>query len=268
MLDKGITFINDLYRDNNNLPEVIPFKEWVNKEVTPANFLIWLGLINRTKHVIHTGKQITAIADNLLALGDINVKHANSKKIYQYLLSNKYKYELNQPRINKYVECQDIEEDDWKTIFTRAQSVTEIKTREFQFKFLYDILSNNFWTHKWGITDSSACTFCDQNIENLSHLFWECPEIVRFWKNLNEYFSDKSGIILTKNNVYFGAENESMTVIAFYGKRYIYKCKFDSKLPTVQGLLNTLMYYKRIEYHSLTNPGKIEKHMERWRHIV
>ncbi len=46
------------------------------------------------------------------------------------------------PRAPRYVQ---VDNTAWKDIFRTAQIPIDGKTRDFQYRFLYDILFNNYW---------------------------------------------------------------------------------------------------------------------------
>ena len=45
---------------------------------------------------------------------------------------------------------------------------------EFQYCFLHNILINNLWLNTWKLQEDWLCTFCNEEIEDLCHLFREC----------------------------------------------------------------------------------------------
>ena len=62
-------------------------------------------------------------------------------------------------RIAKYIEnpgCVD-----WSKVYSWANKVLiDTKTKEFQYKFVHDLLSNRHWLKKWKIVDSETCFYC------------------------------------------------------------------------------------------------------------
>ena len=49
----------------------------------------------------------------------------------------------------------------------------DVKSCLFQYKFLNNILVNNFWLNKRKIIQNDFCTFCNIECETLLHLFWD-----------------------------------------------------------------------------------------------
>lgn len=63
------------------------------------------------------------------------------------------------------------------------------------------ILGVNSFLFTIGLIDSPLCTFCKTCGETLSHLFWDCPVVVKFW-------SDAVFLFFNKLNVFFGDVND------------------------------------------------------------
>jgi hypothetical protein len=75
-------------------------------------------------------------------------------------------------RVAKYVNPNELLK---KEIFSTCHKIAQdIRTRNFQFKFLHDIVPNNYWLKKWQITETDICTFCTIQQETTDHLFWLC----------------------------------------------------------------------------------------------
>ena len=44
------------------------------------------------------------------------------------------------------------------------------------------MLINNLWLNTWKLRDDRRCTFCNEEIEYICHLFWGCLFTELFWK--------------------------------------------------------------------------------------
>jgi hypothetical protein len=71
--------------------------------------------------------------------------------------------------------------------------VLDTETREFQFRFLHDILTKKYWLKKWKIIETSTCSFCNQSEEDIHHLIWGCQETQRFWKGVERWLTPTIG---------------------------------------------------------------------------
>ena len=73
------------------------------------------------------------------------------------------------PKIAKYVE--NTESVDWRKIYSWANKVpADTKAKEFQYKFVNDLLLNRYLLSKWKIVDSAACIYCKAQNENYTYV--------------------------------------------------------------------------------------------------
>ena len=77
-----------------------------------------------------------------------------------------------------------ISEEDMSEYYSiNFQCTVETKLRSFQFKILQRILTTNKFLNICKINED-LCYFCNVEIETLEHLFWLCPVINNFWKEV------------------------------------------------------------------------------------
>ena len=73
----------------------------------------------------------------------------------------------------------------WCKAYQSALKCTKRKRLvEFQFKFLHRQISTNDFLTKIGIKDNPDCSFCNKELEKLTHLFWSCSKVTTFWNSL------------------------------------------------------------------------------------
>jgi hypothetical protein len=110
-----------------------------------------------------------------------------------------------------------------------------------------------------GVEATNLCTFCNTEKENIQHLFWHCPVLQLFWRQLENAINEKcvnAGTFhLNEHVVIFGCDVHFKTdkifdLILILAKSYIYKCKMAKELPQLQ-----------VFYTILNNRYKIEKHI-------
>ena len=75
---------------------------------------------------------------------------------------------------------------------TAIKCTKSTKLIEFQFRFLHQTLATNVSLVKMGYKDGIRCTFCHQESENFTHLFWFCSKIELFWKYLIASLKDRN----------------------------------------------------------------------------
>ena len=125
--------------------------------------------------------------------------------------------------------------------------------------------------HKVKLSDTPMCTFCNNEIETLLHLFIECNKVVNIWQKVIENLLQPFGVSsLTKEQIVLGVEttaeqNEIINHIILEVKYYIYMCKLDKCTPKFQRIKNRLrMTEKRIAVKA----GKMPKHIYKWNHLI
>ena len=85
-----------------------------------------------------------------------------------------------------------------------------------QFKILHFILVTKEKLLQWGLAQDDICTFCEEEIETLPHIFVECE--------------------VTKE-ILLGTENKNsviINVLIILVKYYIYKCLQQKEYPTIR----------------------------------
>ena len=165
----------------------IAFKQWLHKGLTHRDFLNWAGLVsclekasiflqnNLNTRTIEAGLRFNT-QECLISEGKIS-----QKIVYNGILELRNK-DIHVPRIERYSENSG--DVNWSVIFSRVYKVClEVKLIEFQYCFLHDILINNFWLNTWKLREDWLCTFCNEEIEDLGYLFWECRFTQLFWKD-------------------------------------------------------------------------------------
>ena len=74
---------------------------------------------------------------------------------------------------------------------TAFKCTKSTKLTEFQFRFLHQILATNVSLVKMGYKDNIRCSFCHEEAETFTHLFWFCSKIELFWKHLIAFLRDR-----------------------------------------------------------------------------
>lgn len=99
------------------------------------------------------------------------------------------------------------------------------------------------------LSDSSLCSFCDQELETLNHLFWHCDHVQAFWTDFLNLLQEKcihcTRLNLNEQLVLFGSSDNIYTdkpinFILLFAKFYIYKCKFQNDRPNIRQFIMQL----------------------------
>ena len=165
-------------------------------------------------------------------------------------------------------------QEKWRTVFPEARELiwhntymTAIKCTkstkliEFQFRFLHETLATNVSLVKMGYKDDIRCTFCHEEAENFTHLFWFCGKIELFWKHLIASLKDSNFLsddYLLNNLVVLGLKPDTsknkaaINFVLLLARFYIWLCRSKGNIPTIENFKPFLKQYKKeIEPFSL-----------------
>ena len=136
---------------------------------------IWLKQLQNKTHLINEEK-------NPIKLELINQKNA-SKKIYSHIIRNKYAEPKQLWEKWEKDTGTNINQEKWETICGSIKNnSTYTKIRTFQIKYLNRALPTNYTLYKMKIQKDDLCNFCKQESGTWSHIYWDCPIVVNFWK--------------------------------------------------------------------------------------
>lgn len=108
-----------------------------------------------------------------------------------------------------------------------------------------------------GKVKTTACYLCDDPLESISHLYWECKVSRRLWERLKIYLEKKDGIKvkLQPLEFLFGIDTNNhqsgpsamINLLGLIVKKCIHSNKCKDTLPTELGLLANINMVKNIE---------------------
>ena len=140
----------------------------------------WMQLIHsipqKWKNTINNNR----ISENLLFLNHhlikcnilLSLEKLNSKELYLIQLTRDFCKPTSQIYFEKHFNDCVL---DWKYIYVLPRILTtDPYTRYFQYKVLNNVLYLNEKFFFFGISESSQCSFCNQNNEAIEHLFCRC----------------------------------------------------------------------------------------------
>ena len=114
---------------------------------------------------------------------------------------------------------------------------------EFQYRFLHQTLATNVSLVKMGYKDDIRCTFCHEEAENFTHLFWFCSKIKLFWKHLIASLKDcncLSDDYLLNNLVVLGLKPDTsknkaiINFVLLLARFYSWLCRSKGNIPTTE----------------------------------
>jgi hypothetical protein len=209
----------------------------------------------------------------------IRIKANNSKegsRIFYNLLIEKIATGPEK-KIQKWIEDLGITTDTaivGKALIKTRTALIYSKHQSFHYNFLHRNLVYSKRMVKMGLDDSEECKDCG-TVEDLNHLFWECPEKRRLWTYLYQRINIDNKPNLSSElclmNVMVGIKNSKTknllrlvnTICAHY--IHVKRCKGDK--TSIRELHAILKNTRKLEYIMAVEKGKLAQCMERWANI-
>ena len=155
--------------------------------------------------------------------------------------------------------------------FGDINKVTNVtKLRSFQYRLIQRALVTNIQLKKWKIKDSDSCSFCNQGVESIVHLFIYCPSVANLWIKIEEFMNkySKEKIHFSVDTVFFNkfisSAGHIKNAICLITKFFIYqqKCLGNELRPKVcEQYIRTIESYER--YYAIKQ-NRLHKHLRKW----
>jgi hypothetical protein len=271
--DAGVHYIGDILNSDGTFMTLQDFNRTYNMNI---DFLIYTGVTRAIlklvkKYDISIPMEIPVLQKYrpfmppLVKL--ILNQESGAKRMYNILNKN-CEILLNQEKWEKQLNTK-ISQKEWNCIYATPFEITsDSKIQWFQYRIVHKIIGTNSLLHKMKITNDPLCTFCKQYDETIEHLFWEChfSKII-----INSLFPVQSFSFVNKTNFLLGLsvkKSHAINTIFILTKLYIYKCKMNKHVPSINGTKNYLKY----EYDNLksiaTSKNNLESFERDWGEIL
>ena len=163
---------------------------------------------------------------------------------------------------------------DWKKIFRHCfANTTDTKLRWFQSRILHRLLPTHKYLFLCGIMEEPTCNFCHIEDQTILHLMVECRYVQQFWKEFQEQIVNKNAfninLVADARLILFGVKDNVQTdpvldFLILYAKFFIYKCKLDNKLPTLQAFLPLIKHRHMLEKYKASVNCKLTQFNQVW----
>ena len=149
---------------------------------------------------------------------------------------------------------------------------TDSNVQWLQYRILYRLLPVKSYLKKIKIVDNDSCSFCNNEVETIEHVFTSCPTVVSLWNNLSiqiyNVVSKRVGFKFM--NILFGEvplskTNQIINFLILYAKQYIFQCLYKKKIPIFQGLLYHLRLRYEIEKYVSVRNSSMNKFNVLWK---
>ncbi len=131
-------------------------------------------------------------------------------------------------------------------------------------KILHNIYVTNSYLSKF-LDIENICTFCNNEIESISHLFYQCSFSMNLWTKIERYVLCKTNISVKIDYksviVYFEHKNDKINSIVnlfiLYGKFHIHKCRVLKIIPNFSRFsLEFVDYIKTLNFMNTSKSNK------------
>lgn len=267
--DAGISFINDLMDQNGNFYTLRVLEE---KYLKSINFVIYEGVLAAVRSYLQTlsfqhlaVRKEEPICPPILTLILKNLK--GCRLIYDTFMKTKvsptsklkWERDLNLERSFR-----------WKQFYKLPFKCSkETNLQWFQLKILHRILPTNYLLTKMKIKDSELCTFCQQETESLTHLFWNCRLTQSFWNEFRAFMNLKNVNMIHNwqdKDIIFGSDNYDLVLnqLILRAKYFIYQKKLDENIPIFDSFKPCIKNLFQVEKYNAVKNGKIAKFEKSW----
>ena len=122
--------------------------------------------------------------------------------------------------------------------------------------------------------ESESCTFCNLEVETITHFFWHCQTAQFIWQNVETWVKQK-----TNRNITFTLENtmfcdtvkkpiDCVNTIVLITKQYLYSARCLKQIPNFDILKQKIINIHNIEKYIAVSNDKLKKHNKRWLNFI
>ena len=167
-------------------------------------------------------------------------------------------------------------EDKWKNdignhIIGTTKKLIDAALSTYFIFLHYRIVMRTFPTNKllyvMQVEPSNMCSFCQQSIESIVHLFWDCPKAKIFIKEVLSHIKQKYNKTMTMNKTkwFLLDDTDDIEVLIITLCKYvIHKARLDKSNPSINVMLNVLKREAQKEYISFKSKNKINEFQTKW----
>ena len=270
LFKSNIIYVKDLFNHDGQPITLQQLRQLTGKNVMfTSYFALWKALLrawkNQLQYIpkdinVYRPKAIEWLCKN--KKGTINIRKI-WRPIEPPLLTGK----------RKWIEELDIDDNEnWKDLYLLPiQSKLNARCKYFQVQILHRTLVTNKKLKLFKIKDSDVCDNCAE-IENISHLLYDCEMTNTLWNNMcnwlrritpNTIYMDKKSILLgnPKNEIVI---NYIITIT----KHEIYKSKWNKTRLTLLKIKNLVKYQIELEIYLGTIKNNLPKVLGKWAPVL
>ncbi|CDQ98504.1 unnamed protein product, partial [Oncorhynchus mykiss] len=129
----------------------------------------------------------------------------------------------------------------WKKVWMLPHTYLLVnKINEVSFKIIHKYYPANHYMNKFKENINSNCSFCNDHLETVLHLFWHCIHVRKLWQDISRFIIEHiyEDVTLLWRDVMLGVFTYDrnklkhfyvINFIILLAKFHIHKCKFTNK---------------------------------------
>ena len=207
------------------------------------------------------------------------IKNMTHKEIYSDIVSKKCdipeeKFSSWCKDLNLNTENLPVDELDWIEDYRSCFSWTKsIVLRSFEYRFRMRILPPNSLLFKMGVVDYKECHRCSTVVEDIIHIFWDCPPVKGLWSNisdwLHEHFeydieTDKGLIFMNLLPEDWDFPPEAVQLCILIAKKYIWTNRCLKRGVSLAEWIKKIQEAEEDEANIAIKGNKIPYHNLKW----
>ena len=161
----------------------------------------------------------------------------------------------------------------WQCVYSFSFEYTKCtRLLTFHFNFLHRRLATNTFLSKIGIKDTDKCSFCGDEPESIVHLFWSCQKTSSFWNSVTNWllcgivdqtFRLNCAVALGLRPSFAGVKR-LINFCLLIARYFIWKCKYNQKLPDLPGFICLLKTYKELDHSKNALTKQFWEPLNKW----
>ena len=263
--DKGLKCFKDMLSFNGDILNLTQFKHKFNMNI---NFLDYFSLVDAIPQKWKRAVKTVKLDDNTNSQEKFVLKITNVKQVCK-LVHKKCTQRIIKTPVSELKWADHFNEWDlnWRDVYLIPLIATlSTRIRYFQYKILHRYLAVNKLLKKMGIVNSELCTFCNLEIEDIQHFFWNCSRLTTFWNEFQNCIL-RNSFDLNARDIILGfvdIDKIKYNFILLFAKYYIYNCKWDNSKPNYMVFVRIMKTYKDTENFIAVKNNTVDKWRDRW----
>ena len=200
---------------------------------------------------------------------EVTLENLSSKTLYLILVHKLVAKPTSQNKIENMLINENI---DWKNVYLSGRATTiDSYGRAFHYKCSQNLLFLNNRLFKFGMTNSSLCSYCKATNETTLHLFYSCNKTIQLWTQLQSHFGNLNLPNISPRSAFLGFDtydNILVNQIHLIFRIEIFKLREYGSVNLIY-VLKKIESIRRIETNmSFYNENKKALNDQKWSMII